>query len=214
MAPVRPRLVHQSFPPGQFDHLVKAWAQRPEWDVHGLGPDTAPSNPGFDKLTRYKVARRGHSTQYHNWCQTEMVTQHVQAPAQPMLEMRKGGFTTDVDLAPPVWVETLDAKDLFPGARLVRHYAWYHNANGADLGFDPEFPLTFDDLVRIRAWNARRALNLTNCDAAISPMQWRETEQPLHLALGACRANEPNGIELLPRTRRASYGMAGWMMVH
>ena len=28
-------VIHQNFP-GQFGHLVKAWAQRPGWDVRAL----------------------------------------------------------------------------------------------------------------------------------------------------------------------------------
>ena len=49
---------------------------------------------------------------------------------------------------------------------------------GADIGFDPEFPASFDDRARIRAWNALHLLNLENCDAAISPTQWQKAQHP------------------------------------
>jgi glycosyltransferase involved in cell wall biosynthesis len=170
-------VVHQNFP-GQFGHLVKAWAQRPGWDVRGLGRDTAPGLPGFDKLTRYKLGRKGHPEQHHYLRQMEMATLHGQAAARAMLEMRKGGFTPDVILAHPGWGETLYAKDVFPNARLVHYCEWYYNAEGADLGFDPEFPITFDDRARIRTWNALHTLNLTNCDAAVSPTHWQKSRHP------------------------------------
>ena len=64
---------------------------------------------------------------------------------------------------------------MFPNARLVHRCEWYSNADGADLGFHPEFPLSFDDRARIRIWNALHTLNLTNCDAAISPTHWRKS---------------------------------------
>ena len=48
----------------------------------------------------------------------------------------------------------------------------------ADIGFDPEFPTTFDDLARIRSWNALHLLNLANCDVGISPTQWQKSQHP------------------------------------
>lgn len=48
----------------------------------------------------------------------------------------------------------------------------------ADIGFDPEFPVEFDDLARIRSWNALHLLNLANCDVGISPTQWQKAQHP------------------------------------
>lgn len=170
-------VVHQNFP-GQFGHLVSEWAKRPGWDVRGLGRDTAPGLPGFDRLTRYRVARAGRPDQHHYLRQMEAATLHGQAAARAMLAMRQNGFTPDVILAHPGWGETLYAKDVFPDARLVHYCEWYYDAEGADLGFDPEFPITFDDRARIRTWNALHTLNLTNCDAAVSPTHWQKSRHP------------------------------------
>ena len=63
--------------------------------------------------------------------------------ARAMLALRKSGFVPDVILAHPGWGETLYAKDVFPDARLVHLCEWFYNAEGADLGFDPEFPINF-----------------------------------------------------------------------
>ena len=70
------------------------------------------------------------------------------------------------------------AKDVFPDARLVHLCEWYYSADGADLGFDPEFPLSFDDRARIRIWNAQHALDLIHCDAAVSPTHWQRSRYP------------------------------------
>jgi hypothetical protein len=56
-------VVHRNFS-GQFRHLVKEWSRRPGWDVRGLGRDTVPGLPGFAALTRYKLARQGHTHQH------------------------------------------------------------------------------------------------------------------------------------------------------
>jgi glycosyltransferase involved in cell wall biosynthesis len=103
---------------------------------------------------------------------------HGQATARTMLQMKRAGFTPDVILAHPGWGETLFAKDIYPDARLVHFCEWYYAASGADVGFDAEFPSTIDDHARIRAWNALHALNLTHCDAAVTPTQWQRSRHP------------------------------------
>jgi glycosyltransferase involved in cell wall biosynthesis len=170
-------VLHQNFP-GQFSHLVRAWAQRPGWDVRALGRDTAPGLPGFDGLTRYKLARSPHSHQHPYLRSMEAATLHGQAVARVLLDMKRQGFTPDAVLAHPGWGESLYVKDVFPDARLVHYCEWYYNAEGADLGFDPEFALTFDDRARIRTWNALHALNLTQCDAAVTPTHWQKSRHP------------------------------------
>lgn len=103
---------------------------------------------------------------------------HGQAVARLMLQLKQQGFTPDVILAHPGWGETLYAKDVFPATRLVHFCEWFYRSEGADIGFDPEFPTTFDDHARIRTWNALHLLNLEHCDAAISPTHWQKAQHP------------------------------------
>ena len=170
-------VVHQNFP-GQFGHFVGEWAKRPGWDVRGLGGPGAPGLPGFDRLIRYSLHRKGHPEQHRYLRQMEAAVLHGQAVARAMLALRKEGFVPDVILAHPGWGETLYAKDVFPEARLVHLCEWFYNAEGADLGFDPEFPITFDDRARIRTWNALHTLNLTQCDLGIAPTAWQRSRHP------------------------------------
>lgn len=175
---MRVLVIHQNFP-GQFGHLTKVWASRPGWDVRALGSETAPGLPGFNGLLRYKLARKPNPQQQHPYLrQMEAATLHGQAAVRAMLHLKQKGFTPDVIVAHPGWGETLYAKDVFPDARLVHLCEWYYNAEGADLGFDPEFPLSFDDRARIRTWNALHTLNLTNCDVGISPTHWQKSRHP------------------------------------
>lgn len=174
---MRVLVVHQNFP-GQFGHLTKAWAQRPGWEARAIGSATAPGLPGFNGLLRYKLARPPHANQHAYLRQMENATLHGQAAVRAMLHLKQTGFTPDVIVAHPGWGETLYAKDVFPNARLIHLCEWYYQADGADLGFDPEFPLTFDDRARIRTWNALHTLNLTNCDAAVSPTHWQRSRHP------------------------------------
>ena len=174
---MRVLVIHQNFP-GQFGHLVSTWAQRPGWDVRALGRDIAPGLPGFDRLLRYTPARSGRTDQHPYLRQMEAATLHGQATARAMMVLRKSGYSPDVIVAHPGWGETLYAKDVYPNARLVHLCEWYYTAQGADLGFDPEFPASFDARARIRTWNALHTLNLTNCDAAVAPTHWQKSRHP------------------------------------
>lgn len=170
-------VIHQNFP-GQFGHLVRAWAQRPGWDVRGIGRDTAPGLPGFRRLIRYRPTRDTQPKQHPYLRQMESATLHGQAVARVLTRLRQGGFIPDAIVAHPGWGETLFAKDVFPEARLIHLCEWFYNAEGADLGFDPEFPISLDDRARIRTWNALHTLNLTHCDVALSPTAWQRDRHP------------------------------------
>jgi outer membrane protein assembly factor BamB/glycosyltransferase involved in cell wall biosynthesis/orotate phosphoribosyltransferase len=170
-------VVHQNFP-GQFGQLVVAWAARTGWDVRGLGTQTAPGLDGFPQLVRYRLARSPHQRQHPYLRQMEAATLHGQATARAMLQLRQSGFTPDAIVAHPGWGETLYAKDVFPDTRLVHYCEWFYNAVGSDIGFDPEFPATFDDRARIRTWNALHTLNLSHCDAAVTPTHWQKAQHP------------------------------------
>ncbi|NUZ06083.1 glycosyltransferase [Piscinibacter koreensis] len=171
-------VIHQNFP-GQFGALAAAWAARPGWQVRALARDTAPGVASFGALTRYRLASRTAGRAAHPYLRLmEAATLHGQAAARAMLHLRARGFTPDVIVAHPGWGESLYAKDVFTDARLVHYCEWYYRGTGADVGFDPEFPATFDDRARIRTWNGLHALNLTHCDAAVTPTPWQKAQHP------------------------------------
>ncbi len=174
---MRVLVIHQNFP-GQFRHLVSHWAARPGWQVKGLGRDTAPGLSGFKGLMRYHLGRQGRATQHPYLRRMEAAALHGQAVTRAMLSLRRQGFQPDVIVAHPGWGETLYAKDVFPDARLLHYCEWYYSPHGADLDFDPEFPATLDDRARVRTWNALHALNLTQCDVAVSPTEWQRSRHP------------------------------------
>ena len=174
---MRVLVIHQNFP-GQFAHLVREWAARPGWEVRALGRDTAPGLPGFDALLHHTPTRSVRSDQHPYLRQMEAATLNGQSALRAMLDLRRHGYTPDVIVAHPGWGETLYAKDAFPDARLVHLCEWYYSADGADLGFDPEFPILLNTRARIRNWNALHTLNLTQCDAAITPTRWQKSRHP------------------------------------
>lgn len=173
---MRVLIVHQNFP-GQFRRMAPVWAKRPGWDVLGIGRDTAPGLPDV-RMIRYRPHRDVGAAQHHYLRRMEDAVLHGQAVARVLMKLRAKAWRPDVILAHPGWGETLYAKDVFPDARLIHFCEWFYNAKGADIGFDPEFPSTFDQQVRVRTWNALHLLNLENADALISPTEWQSRQHP------------------------------------
>ena len=168
--------IHQNFP-GQFRHAAQEWSKRPGWQVLAIGRDSAPGLPRVQCI-RYKPHRTPHKTQHPYLRTMEDAVLHGQAVARSMEKLKTQGFTPDAIVAHPGWGETLYAKDIFPTTRLVHYCEWYYASEGQDFGFDPEFPVTLDDRLRIRTWNALHLLNLQNCDAGITPTQWQWSRHP------------------------------------
>lgn len=103
---------------------------------------------------------------------------HGQAVARVLQRLKSRGFVPDVVLGHPGWGETLYVKEIFPNTRLVHFCEWYYCADGADLGFDPEYPCTLDDRLRAHTWNALHLLNLETCDAGVTPTRWQLAQHP------------------------------------
>jgi hypothetical protein len=179
-------LVHQNFP-GQFRRIGHSWAQEPGWEVIGLGRRTAPGMQTV-RWIPYDLAREPSKAQHPYLRQMEEAVLHGQAAARVMLKLKQQGYRPDAILAHPGWGETLYAKDIFPNARLIHFCEWFYGTPGSDTGFDPEFPINFDALTKLRTWNALHTLNLTNCDVGVSPTQWQRSRHPdiflpkIHLA--------------------------------
>lgn len=168
--------IHQNFP-GQFRHIAAHLAKQPDYQVLAIGRHTAPGLPGVE-LLRYKPHRTA-SPQTHPYVRSfEDAVLHGQQVLRLLLDLKAKGYRPDVIVAHPGWGETLYAKDAFPNARLIHFCEYYYHAQGADLGFDPEFPPTVDDFARIRSRNALHLLNLENCDQGITPTHWQHSLHP------------------------------------
>jgi glycosyltransferase involved in cell wall biosynthesis len=183
-------IAHQNFP-GQFRRLAQVWAREPGWEVLGLGRTSAPGLVGVRWLP-YELHRPGLDGQHPYLRQMENAVLHGQAAARVMLQLKAQGFRPDTILAHPGWGETLYARDVFPHARLIHFCEWFYGTPDSDMGFDPEFPCSFDSQTRMRTWNALHTLNLTQCDLGVSPTEWQRSRHP---------------ADFLPKIRRVHEGI-------
>lgn len=200
-------VIHQNFP-GQFGHIAKSWAGRPGWEVLAIGRDTCPGLPGV-RCLKYKLHRQASKQQHHYLRKAEHAVLHGQAVARLLMDLNRQGYTPDVILAHPGWGETLYAKDVFPNTRLIHLCEWFYNAQGSDVGFDPEFPATFDDHARIRTWNALHLSNLENCDVGVSPTHWQRSQHPVAYQSKIVVAHEGIDTELLGPDSNAQLALNG-----
>lgn len=168
--------IHQNFP-GQFRHIAAHLAKQPDVQVLAIGRDQAPGLPGV-RLLRYKPHRTA-SANTHPYARTfEEGVLHGQQVLRLLLDLKVKGYRPDVIVAHPGWGETLYAKQAFPESKLIHFCEYYYRTDGADAGFDPEFPLTLNDAASIHSRNALHLLNLENCDAAITPTRWQHSLHP------------------------------------
>jgi glycosyltransferase involved in cell wall biosynthesis len=178
---MRVLLVHQNFP-GQYKYLAPALAASPDNEVIAIGEEANIRRAqGFAprvRLLGYPEPQGASKQTHHYLHSTEAAIRRGQAVARLAIALRQQGFTPDVICAHPGWGEALFLKDVFPAAKLLLYLEFFYRAHGSDMGFDPEFPTSFDDRCRVRVRNSTQLLSLEAADAGISPTRWQRDQYP------------------------------------
>ena len=131
------------------------------------------------RLVAYS-AKRGTTPNVHPWV-SDFETKTIRAEAcfRATLKLQAEGFMPDVIVAHPGWGESLFLKDVWPDARLGIYCEFFYHPHGADVGFDPEFPVKdVGDVCRLRLKNLNNLLHFEVADAGISPTQWQASTFP------------------------------------
>jgi glycosyltransferase involved in cell wall biosynthesis len=172
--------VHQNFP-GQYKHLATHFAASPKNEVVTIGELKEERKIQIKGVRhRWYAKPRAASGTTHQYIQgLEAGVRRGQAVIRTGLELRhKEKFIPDVICAHPGWGEALYLKEIFPESRLLNYYEFYYNPKGADIGFDPEFPITYDDQFKIVTRNATHLLSLASSDWGVSPTHWQRSQFP------------------------------------
>ncbi len=169
-------LIHQNFP-GQFRHLAEHLQKDSRHQVLSICQPYAPKLPQI-KAIEYSPARTPTAHTHHYVRPAEGHILNAQAVTKVLMALKQSGFTPDIVLAHTGWGEALYVKDVFPETKLIGFFEFYYRAHGADTDFDPEFPLAFDDLLRIRTKNITHLLSLEAVDAGVSPTEWQKSTHP------------------------------------
>ena len=170
--------IHQNFP-GQFKFLAPALVAQ----GHSVAAMVMQKTAGPDwqgvRLHNYG-ASRGTTPGVHPWV-SDFETKTIRAEAcfRAALALRAQGYTPDVIIAHHGWGESMFLKDVWPRSRMGIYCEFYYQTEGADVGFDPEFPVTDPgEACRLQLKNLNNMLHFPLADAGISPTAWQASTFP------------------------------------
>jgi glycosyltransferase involved in cell wall biosynthesis len=206
--------IHQTFP-GQFKNVARLLASDPDNDVRFVSRPNANEIPGVGKHAY--VPSRENAGQAHLYVRDlERGVVNGQAVALKINDIVASGFRPDLVVGHNGWGETLFVKDVLPSVPLLSYFEFFYRPTGADTSFDPEFPTTFDDQLRIRIKNATNLVGLEAADWGITPTKWQHSLYPdwarrkisiLHEGIDTKRvAPDPAAVFVLPTGQRLSRG--------
>lgn len=103
--------------------------------------------------------------------------------AQAAQSLRDSGFYPDVIIGHPGWGEMLFLRTIFPKARQIQLAEFFYHAEGADVGFDPEFstPVTLDRIVATESKNFGMTSSYVHADVLVAPTPFQASLLPTAL---------------------------------
>ncbi len=167
--------VHQNFP-GQYTHVIRHLqdaghavvfiTQRRDHEIAGI------------RMLEYLPAPILPGTQsYVN--DLDGGVMNGLAVARLCEGLKQEGFTPDIVVGHTGWGELLFVKDIWPSVPLIGYFEFFYRSSGSDLDFDPEFPVTMEDALRVRVRNATNMLSLNAADWGHTPTKWQRNQYPV-----------------------------------
>jgi glycosyltransferase involved in cell wall biosynthesis len=166
--------LHQNFP-GQYLHMirylhdtghtVKFIAQRRDREVEGVPTLEYIPLPVSTGVQPYLL-------------DVESCMMNGLAVARLCEGLKRDGFTPDIVIGHTGWGELLFIKDVWPDVPLLGYFEFFYHAVNSDLDFDPEFPPTDQDAMRVRMRNATNLLSLNAADWGHTPTRWQRDLYP------------------------------------
>jgi glycosyltransferase involved in cell wall biosynthesis len=175
--------VHQNFP-GQYRHLATHYASQKTNQVFAIGEKANVLRqtriPGVHRFG-YDPPPSGKTDPFD--APVLKAIQRGKRVAAGASQLKRHGFYPDVIFAHIGWGEALFLKDLFPKARVLLYCEFFYRARGADMGFDPEFPVSAEKILRLRVMNAPLLMSLDASDWGVAPTRWQQKQfSPAHAA--------------------------------
>jgi len=170
--------VHQNFP-GQYRHLAAHYAADAGTRVVAVGEKAnllrQPRLPGVEVLG-YDLPELKNVEPFN--AAVVKAIHRGKRVAAGAAHLKRQGFRPDVIFAHIGWGEALFLKDIFPEARILLYCEFFYGAREADVGFDPEFPLNAEKILRLRVMNAPLLMSLDASDWGMVPTRWQQKQFP------------------------------------
>ena len=207
--------IHQNFP-GQYLHIVQRLAALKTERVVFLALPNGNRIEGVRRIS-YQPIQASCSTVYADAAEFEAAMIRAASVARACRELAQTGFRPDIVVGHNGWGELLNIKDVWPDVPVLGYFEFFYRTDGADVGFDPEFPMCDHDKAGIRAKNAVNLLGLQVADAGQTPTAWQREAYPAWaqpglrivtegVDLSRCRSNPEASCHLPFGTIRHSGG--------
>ncbi len=168
--------VHQNFP-AQFLHLVRHLVAM---KAHEIVFITEPNQNVIEGVRKVPYMKPRPSSQETHGAARELdsAVRRAEIVAHTANSLKQLGFVPDIIIGHHGWGEMLNLPDIFPDVPMIGYMEFYYQTDGADVIFDPEFPIDSWDFPRIRAKNAVNHLALNLSGHGITPTRWQLSTYP------------------------------------
>ncbi len=169
--------VHQNFP-GQYLHIVRHLAAIGRHEIVFVTEPNENRLPGVRKVP-YRPPTPAAPGMVHEAARDfDTAMRRAEAVAVTARSLRHLGFTPDAIIGHHGWGELLNLSDVWPDAPIVGYLEFFYRLQGADVNFDPEFPMRPEEFARVRAKNAVNLLALGLERQGQSPTEWQRSTYP------------------------------------
>ncbi len=181
--------IHQNFP-GQYFHIVRRLAGQNDKRVYFITQTSQIEIPGVSKIV-YKPELPELSSCHPYAAPFDAAVRTGTAVAEACRKLLEAGVVPDIVVGHCGWGETLFVKEVFPRAPLLTYFEFFYHAQGADVGFDPEFaPSHPDDRSRLQVRNAVTRLSFAECDWGQAATAWQRSLFPAAMQARITRLHE------------------------
>ena len=169
--------------------------------------------PGV-RLVGYKIPKDDSAKTHPQVRVLDEAARRARATLQVCLALAKQGWEPEVIAAHTGWGDTLFLREVFPKARICGYFEYFYRPHGADIGFDPEFPVTLENRLEVRLKNATPWLAWEDCDARWTPTRWQASLFPEALQSGLRVLHEGFDTETIRPDPGVKIALKGGIKIH
>ncbi len=138
--------VHQNFP-GQFLHLIRRLLVEGGHDIVFISEPNSSHIAGVRRVV-YGMPDYAPDAVHPHARDWDRAVRRAEQVAGVARNLKALGFRPDIIIGHHGWGELLDLNQVFVGVPILGYFEFYYSVDGADVGFDPEFPA--DEAARLR----------------------------------------------------------------